>query len=62
MPPNCLSCNLICLLPLKIDLIVTRQQWTLVKARTGCHSSPAREVPYHNAVVSGPIRQAPAHV
>ena len=46
----------------KNDQLVTRLQWTLVKARTGCHSSPARNVPYHNAAVSGPIRQAPAHV
>ena len=62
MPPNCLSCNLIRLLSLKNDQLVTRQQWTLVKARTGCHSSPAREVLYHNAAVSVPIRRAPAHV
>ena len=49
-------------LRVKIDLIVTRQQWTFVRARASCHSSPAREVPYHNAAVSGPIRLAPAHV
>ena len=44
------------------DLLVTRQQWKLVKARTGCHSSPARNVPCPTAVISGPIRHAPAHV
>ena len=46
----------------KNDPLVTRQQWNLVKARTGCYSSPARNVPCPTAVVSGPIRQAPVHV